>query len=102
VTRQFFSFIGGGLGQPWGWHEIGWWRWHARSASVQEEEEEGLLGWVGQKVGWAGWLRGRLGRKLKEILCRNKNFIFEYTKHLEICTRRFRRDFGMGIFPKFF
>jgi hypothetical protein len=21
---------------------------------------------------------------------------------LEICARRFRRDFGMGIFPKFF
>jgi hypothetical protein len=45
---------------------------------------------------------GRLGRKLKEISFSNKNWIFEYTKALEICRRRFRRNFDMGIFPKFF
>jgi hypothetical protein len=28
--------------------------------------------------------------------------IFEYTKALEICTRRFRRNFDMRIFSKFF
>jgi hypothetical protein len=28
--------------------------------------------------------------------------IFEYTKALEICSRRFRRNFDMRIFPKFF
>jgi hypothetical protein len=27
---------------------------------------------------------------------------FEYTKALEICRRRFRRNFDMGIFRKFF
>jgi hypothetical protein len=32
----------------------------------------------------------------------NKNWIFEYTRALEICRRRFRRNFDMGIFPKFF
>jgi hypothetical protein len=26
---------------------------------------------------------------------------FEFLATLEICTRRFRRNFGMGIFPKF-
>jgi hypothetical protein len=28
--------------------------------------------------------------------------IFEYTKALKICTRRFRKNFDMMIFPKFF
>jgi hypothetical protein len=31
----------------------------------------------------------------------NKNWIFEFTKDLEICTRRFMRNFGTRIFPKF-
>jgi hypothetical protein len=37
----------------------------------------------------------------KKILFRIK-FDFEYTMALEICTRRFRRNFDMKIFPKFF
>jgi hypothetical protein len=32
----------------------------------------------------------------------NKKLIFEYTKALEICRRRFRRNFDMRIFPKIF
>jgi hypothetical protein len=28
--------------------------------------------------------------------------IFDYSKALEICRRRFRRNFDMRIFPKFF
>jgi hypothetical protein len=52
----------------------------------------------GPKGRMAGWLLGRLGRKLKKNSFRNKNWIFEYTKALEICTRRFRRDFDVGIF----
>jgi hypothetical protein len=39
---------------------------------------------------------------LKENSFRNKNWIFEYTKALEICLRRFMRNFDVGIFPKFF
>jgi hypothetical protein len=38
---------------------------------------------------------------MKENSFSNKNWIFEYTKALEIC-RRFRRNFDMGISPKFF
>jgi hypothetical protein len=37
----------------------------------------------------------------KKILF-EKNWIFEFTKALEICRRRFRRNFEVGIFPKFF
>jgi hypothetical protein len=33
---------------------------------------------------------------------RNKNWIFEFIKALEICTWRFRRNFDTWIFPKFF
>jgi hypothetical protein len=42
------------------------------------------------------------GPKSEEISFANKNWIFEYTKALEICTRRFRRNFDMRIFPKIF
>jgi hypothetical protein len=52
----------------------------------------------GPKAGWVGWLLGRLGQKSKEISFCNKNWIFEYSKALEICTRRFRMDFDVGIF----
>jgi hypothetical protein len=44
---------------------------------------------------------GQLGQKLKKSI-QNKNWIFEFTKALEICTRRFRRNFDTRIFPKFF
>jgi hypothetical protein len=68
--------------------------------------EGGRRGWVGRvgqkKAKWAGWLAGPAGQNLKRISFSNKNWIIEYTKALEICTRRFRRNFDMGIFPKFF
>jgi hypothetical protein len=59
---------------------------------------------------WLAGLRGRAGRlaagpigpKVKENSFPNKNWIFEFTKALEICRRRFRRNFDMRIFPKFF
>jgi hypothetical protein len=31
-----------------------------------------------------------------------KNWIFEFTKALQNCERRFRRNFDMRIFSKFF
>jgi hypothetical protein len=64
-----------------------------------------------KKAGWVRWAKrssrpvgqlGRLGQKLKEILFQNKNWIFEFTMGLEICTRRFRRNFDTKIFSKFF
>jgi hypothetical protein len=39
---------------------------------------------------------------VKENSFPNKKLIFEYTKALEICRRRFRRNFDMRIFPKIF
>jgi hypothetical protein len=66
-----------------------------------KEEEGGRWGRVGQKGEWAGWLLGWLGRKLKKSF-QNKYWIFEFIKALEICTRRFMRNFDTKIFPKFF
>jgi hypothetical protein len=65
------------------------------------EEEGGRRGRVGQKAEWAGWLLGRLGRKLKKSF-RNKNWIFEFTKALEICKGDLGRILTQGFFPKFF
>jgi hypothetical protein len=55
--------------------------------------------------GAAGWKRKKgMGRGWAESwgeLFLNKIWIFDYTKALKICTRRFRRNFDMRIFPKF-
>jgi hypothetical protein len=64
----------------------------------------GLRGQRGQRAGWA---KGRVGRKVgwaesKEKKFCIKNWIFEFTKALEIYRRRIRRNFDMRIFPKFF
>jgi hypothetical protein len=55
-------------------------------------------------------LRGQTGRlaagpfwaKSEEKFFSKKKLIFDYNKALEICRRRFRRNFDMRIFPKFF
>jgi hypothetical protein len=56
------------------------------------------VGWLGQRPN--GRKVGRAEIKKKNF--QNKNWIFEFTKDLEICRRRFRRNFDMRIFPKFF
>jgi hypothetical protein len=64
----------------------------------------------GREGRWLAGLRGRAGRltdgpiglKAKENSFPNKNCIFEFTKSLEICRKRFKRNFGMRTFPKFF
>jgi hypothetical protein len=52
----------------------------------KEEEEAGWAEWA-KKAKQAGW---RLGRKMKRIYFLNKNWIIEYIKALQICTRRFK------------
>jgi hypothetical protein len=55
--------------------------------------------WLAGLRGWAGRLAaGLIGPKAKENSFPNKKWIFEFTKALEICTRRFRRNFEVGIF----
>jgi hypothetical protein len=53
--------------------------------------------------GWMGHLAaGLIGPKVEGNFFLNKNWIFEYTKALDICTSRFRRNLDTRIFPKFF
>jgi hypothetical protein len=53
----------------------------------------GLRGKAAQhERGWVGW------PKSEENYFRINFGFFEYTKALEICRRRFRRNFDMGIF----
>jgi hypothetical protein len=77
-----------------GWAERA--RWAGREAETQ---------WGGgkrsmeKKKRWAAARpKGRMGRKRRKNSFSNKNLIFEYTKALKICTRRFRRNFDMRIF----
>jgi hypothetical protein len=58
------------------------------------------------EAGWWRGPRGRVGRlaagpngpEVKENSFPNKKLIFDYSKALEICIRRFRRNFEVGIF----
>jgi hypothetical protein len=74
------------------------WRGGARggsgAAGVLLEEGEG----GGDSTWWAGSATGPIGPKVEEDFFSNKNGIFEFTKALEICRRRFRRNFEVGIF----
>jgi hypothetical protein len=60
------------------------------------------LGWVRQKAEWACEAAGPIGLKTRREILSEINTIFEFIKDLEICTRRFMRNFDVGIFPKFF
>jgi hypothetical protein len=81
----------GGLAEG---HRAGW--------PVDRHGGEGRWPVAGPK-GWMGWLAAwPIGLKVKENYFPNKDLIFEYTKALEICRRRFRMDFDMRIFPKIF
>jgi hypothetical protein len=72
------------------------------------DKADGLLGTNGLSVDPAAcgveWDSmggaGPDGLKSEENSFLNKNWIFEYTKDLKICTRIFRRNFDMRIFPK--
>jgi hypothetical protein len=57
---------------------------------------------VGQKAKLAGEAVGLTGPEAERNSFQNKNKFFKFTRILEICTRRFRRNFDTRIFPKFF
>jgi hypothetical protein len=68
----------------------------------------GDFGLRGRRGRWAGWARGQAARGVgwaenqEKKKFSNENWIFKFTKALKICRRRFRRNFDMRIFPKFF
>jgi hypothetical protein len=50
----------------------------------------------------AEWAARSAELKSRKRISELKNCIFEFIKALEICRRRFRRNFDMRVFPKFF
>jgi hypothetical protein len=87
--------------------------WQARQGGARPAVAVPALFSTGRKkkAGWAQWTKrssrsvgrlGQMGQKLKEIPFLHKNWIFEFTRSLEFCTRRFRRNFDRRIFPNFF
>jgi hypothetical protein len=70
-----------------------------RPVGFDLRERRGQQEPAGPKAEWAARSAGPKGRKKN---FRTKNWIFEFIKALEICRRRFRRNFDMRIFPKFF
>jgi hypothetical protein len=72
--------------------------WGSGAGSAGVGRRTGWAAWVeeAKHAGWDGWAES------EENFFFEKNWIFEYTKALEIYTRRFRGNFDVGIFPKFF
>jgi hypothetical protein len=86
---HFFNYANGargpsGLGRPVGFD--------LRERRGQREP-------AGLKAEWAARSAGPKARKNN---FRIKNWVFEFTKALEIRRSRFRRNFDMRIFPNFF
>jgi hypothetical protein len=87
-----------------------------RTSTITPMARVGRAAWAGmwastcgrgeRPVGPAGpmteWAARSAGPKAKKRISELKNWIFEFSKALEICTRRFMRNFDMRIFPKFF
>jgi hypothetical protein len=100
-SRNTLSRMGGGNRAGRHRRAVGWAKtasWAGRGAEAQWGEGERPV--EKEQVGWLA--AGPIGPKVKENYFLNKNLIFEYNKALEICRRRFRRNFDMRIFPKIF
>jgi hypothetical protein len=78
--------------------------------------EEGKAGWASRrplgllaggsalgrgKVG-RGWVKNQRWAKAQKEIPFEFQLILEFGRTLENCTRRFRKKFDMGIFPKIF
>jgi hypothetical protein len=81
----------------------------------REDATDARAGWAGRPIsscvdGAAGGpagpeakrAAGSAGPKIRKKEISELKLDFEFTKALEICRRRFRRNFDMRIFPKFF
>jgi hypothetical protein len=75
-------------------------RWHSAGASEggkgRPTGPDGPKGRVGQLAA------GPIGPEAEKNPLGIKIGFFEFTKALQICTRRFRRNVDTRIFPKFF
>jgi hypothetical protein len=95
----------------------GWRRFLVRKAATGWGATDAQAGWAGREAeaqwgrktaGWEGNMKWTVAGPKPElgpfqVIKPFQIFIwnFKFLATLEICTRRFRRNFGMGIFPKF-
>jgi hypothetical protein len=103
-SRNTLSRMGGGNRAGRHRRVVGWAKtasWAGRGAEAQWGEGE-AAGWKTSGPRLGRLAAGPIGPKVKENSFPNKNLIFEYTKALEICRRRFGRNFDLRIFPKIF
>jgi hypothetical protein len=75
--------------------------WAGREAEAQWGEGEWPVGEGKRKWAVAG-LKTGAGPNSNSKTFLNFYLEFKFLATLEICTMRFRRNFDMGIFPKFF
>jgi hypothetical protein len=85
----------------------GGWRGGARGGGIAQpeqakEEEGGRQGWVGQMAEWAGWLLGRLGRKLEKNPFRIKIGFLNLLRLWKFAQGDLGGILAQGFFPKFF
>jgi hypothetical protein len=67
-----------------------------KTAESDKRSRPDREGGGGLRLGWK--IREEAGPKSRKRISELNNWIFEFTKALEICKRRFRRNFGMRIF----
>jgi hypothetical protein len=79
-------------------------RWRKAGGGVchptRRRKKNGMMGdcWVQRPSGPARLIRPKERREFLFEL----NRIFEFTRALKLCTKIFRRNFDVGIFPKLF
>jgi hypothetical protein len=73
-------------------------------AHTSAREERGRLGGPAQGRGEVGrgWVENRRWAKVQKEFLFEFQLILEFGRTLKNCTRRFRKKFDMGIFPKIF
>jgi hypothetical protein len=87
-----------------------------RAGPAHQQGEEGKAGWAGRRplgqlasglalgrgeVGH-GWVKNRRWAQAQKEIPFKFQLILEFSRTLENCTRRFRKKFDMGFFPKIF
>jgi hypothetical protein len=77
--------------------EAGGWAWEKEAA---QERRRGCVPAEGQGPG--GWAENRRRAQAQKEILFEFQLILEFDRTLENCTRRFRKKFDMGIFPKIF
>jgi hypothetical protein len=95
--RRWWRRAGSAGGQGLVGREVDDWAWEKEAA---QERRRGSGPAEGQGLG--GWAKNRRWAQAQKEILFEFQLILEFGRTLENCTRRFRKKFDMGIFPKIF